>query len=160
MISLRLEKHKTPLVLRETPSSELKSGEVRIKTSYAGLSFTDLIIQKGFYKYQKNHLPLPYTPGFEAAGEVIETYNTTNNCRVGDKVLVLRPYGCFSSEIVARETEIILMPRETDLKWAASLPVNFFTAYHAVYQQVAIPPRQRILIGSAAGGVGGGCLCN
>lgn len=135
-------------------TQELRFGEVRIKTAYAGLSFTDIIIKKGLYKYQKLHMPTPYVPGFEATGTISEI-GQRSSFKVGDTVAVLKRSGCFSEEIIARESEVILLPKDTNLEWACSLLVNFFTAFHALNNIIVIQPGSRILITSAGGGVGG-----
>lgn len=155
MRSVVLQKYRSPLVLVEESVIELKNNEIRIKTAYAGISFTDRIIQQGLYKYQRIHMPLPYVPGFEASGTVIEVGSQVSGFSVGDKVIVLQRSHCFSSEIVAQCEHVIKIPDDTDLAWAASLPVNFFTASHALHNIVNIFPNSDVLVTSAAGGVGG-----
>jgi NADPH:quinone reductase-like Zn-dependent oxidoreductase len=107
------------------------------------------------YKYQKEHLPLPYIPGFEASGTVIEVGQEITEYNEGDKVVVLQKSGCFSNEIITKKEQLIMIPYETDLALAASLPVNFFTAFHALNNIVKVFPNSKLLIASAAGGVGG-----
>lgn len=143
------------MVLEDFDSVPLGKDLVRVKTAFAGISYTDIIIQKGWYKFQKEHLPTPYTPGFEASGTVTEVGDEVLQVKVGDKVAILQREGCFSEEIVAKQENVIKIPDDADLKWAASVPVNFFTAWHALYNIVTIFPESRILITSAAGGVGG-----
>jgi len=155
MQSVVLKKYHTDLVVTESESKALDEDEVRMETAYAGLSFTDRIIQQGLYKYQRQHLPLPYTPGFEASGIVSEVGQQVSNLVPGDKVVVMQKSGCLSSEIKAKSENVIKLLPETDLAWAASWPVNFFTAAHALHNIVKIFPGSDILITSAAGGVGG-----
>lgn len=155
MKSIILQRHRSPLVVREVESKDVGDNEVRIKTAYAGLSFTDRIIQQGLYKYQRQHMPAPYTPGFEASGYIIEVGKDVGGLNVGDNVVVLQRQGCFSSEIIAEAVNVIKIPKEFDMAMAASLPVNFFTASHALDNVVKIFPNSRLLVASAAGGVGG-----
>lgn len=155
MQSALLEKYRSALVIKEFQSKTLGAFEVRIKTAYAGISFTDVIIQQGLYKYQRTHMPLPYVPGFEASGTVIGVGSQASEYSIGDKVVVLQRAGCLSSEIVAQQGNVIKLPSDTNLKWAASIPVNYFTASHALHNIVNIFPGSDILVTSAAGGVGG-----
>lgn len=150
-----LEKYTRPFRLIEAPSRPLQPHEVRIRTAFAGLSFTDHIIQQGLYQYQKQHFPLPYAPGFEASGEVVEVGSTVTTSTIGDRVIVLRKHGCLSEEIVTTPETIITLPTNANLKLAASLPVNYLTAFHALHNIVNIPENAQILVTSAAGGVGG-----
>jgi len=155
MKSAVLQKYWTDLVITETKVCALQATEIRVKTAYAGISFTDRIIQQGLYKYQHQHMPLPYTLGFEASGIVTEVGPAVSEITVGDKVVALQRSGCFSSEIVTAAENVIKLGSDVDLKLAASLPVNFFTAAHALQNIVKIFPRSNILVTSAAGGVGG-----
>jgi NADPH:quinone reductase-like Zn-dependent oxidoreductase len=155
MKSAVLKKYRSALVIEEYQSENLQVDQVRIKTAYAGISFTDRIIQDGLYKYQRKNMPLPYIPGFEASGVIVEVGEMISELSVGDKVVVLQRSGCFSSEIITKETNVIKIPQSTDLAWAASLPVNFFTAAHCLYNIVNIFPGSNLVVTSAAGGVGG-----
>ncbi len=155
MKSIILHQYRSPLIIKERESRDMGDNEVRIKTAYSGLSFTDRIIQKGLYKYQRQHMPAPYTPGFEASGHIIEVGKNVVNLSVGDSVVVLQRQGCLSSEIVADKASVIKIPKDFDMAVAASLPVNFFTASHALNNIVKIFPNSRLLVTSAAGGVGG-----
>lgn len=155
MRSVVLKKYRSALSVEAQQPKELQPNQVRIKTAYASVSFTDVIIQKGLYKYQRKHIPIPYTPGFEASGTIIEVGNLVNDFSIGDTVVVLQRSGCLSSEIVTPVVNVIKVPRNTNLAWAASLPVNFFTASHALSNIVKLFPNSNVLVGSAAGGVGG-----
>ena len=57
------------LRLEEVPSVPLKSGEVRVAIRAAGLNFPDVLMAAGEYQLKP---PLPFTPGMEAAGDVVE----------------------------------------------------------------------------------------
>jgi NADPH:quinone reductase-like Zn-dependent oxidoreductase len=155
MKSVILEKYRSELVIKDIESAVIDDNEVRIKNAYAGLSFTDRIIQQGLYKYQRQHMPIPYVPGFEASGHILEVGNKVVGLSVGDSVTVLQRQGCLNSEIIANHENVMRIPKEMDMALAASLPVNFFTASHALNNIVKIYPNSRLLISSAAGGVGG-----
>lgn len=142
------------LRLENVASQNVHADQVKIQTQYAGVSFTDIIIQRGWYRYQKEHMPLPYVPGFEATGIVTEVGQGVTDIAVGNKVVVLQKSGCFSEEIIASKDTVMTLPETTDLQWAATLPVNYFTAYHALNNLVRIFPNSNILVESAAGGVG------
>jgi NADPH:quinone reductase-like Zn-dependent oxidoreductase len=155
MKSAVLQKYRSDLLITESETKAIGKDQLRIKTAYAGLSFTDRIIQQGLYKYQRQHMPLPHVPGFEASGTIAEVGKNVTEFEVGDKVIVLQRSGCLSSEIISKPINIIKLLPNTDLAWAASLPVNFFTAAHALQNIVKIFPKSDILVTSSAGGVGG-----
>ncbi len=155
MKALILKRYGKPLVLEEANERPPLPHEVKIKTAYAGVSFTDIIIQKGYYQYQRQNHTLPLIPGFEASGTVEAIGENVKNLDVGDNVLVMQRFGCMSERIITSENLITKLSPHVDLKWAASIPVNFFTAYHALNNIVKIFPGSEILVTSAAGGVGG-----
>ena len=51
------------------PPAPLKPGEVRVAIHAAGINFPDILMAAGEYQLKPE---LPFTPGVEAAGEVIE----------------------------------------------------------------------------------------
>lgn len=139
----------------QTKRQILKQGQARVKIKYIGLSFTDYIIKRGYYKYQKEKFPLPFVQGFEFSGIIIETKEGEKSFEVGDQVFGINKFGCFATEICIDSKNIFHKPKNYSLKEIASFPVNFFTAYHAIHNIVKIKPNSNILIQSAAGGVGG-----
>jgi len=155
MLKIILKKYNYPFSFEEQLNYSLKQNEIRITTKFAGISFTDVVIKKGFYAYQKENFPLPLNLGFEASGVITEIGESVVNFMVGDTVAVLKMFGCFSEEIIAVSSDLIHLDKNYDLDIAASLPVNFITAYHALHNIIKIFEGSNILVTSAAGGVGG-----
>src|SRR6202008_2298616 len=58
------------LRLEDVPPRTLRPGEVRIRVRAAGVNFADSLMVGGTYQVKP---PFPFTPGLEAAGEVVET---------------------------------------------------------------------------------------
>ena len=56
------------LRLETFASAPLKQGEVRVAIHAAGINFPDILMAAGDYQLKPE---LPFTPGVEAAGEVI-----------------------------------------------------------------------------------------
>ncbi len=155
MKEIILKKYNQKFTFGELLHAELKPNKVRVETAYAGISFTDVIIRKGLYQYQKKHHALPLVLGFEASGIISEIGTNVHEFEIGDRVIVLKKFGCFSEEIIATEQDLIKIPATVSLEFAASVGVNFFTAWHALNNIVKIFPDSYILITGAAGGVGG-----
>src|SRR6185295_6129998 len=85
------------LRLEEVPSAPLKAGEVRIAVRAAGINFPDVLMAAGEYQLKP---PLPFTPGVEAAGAVVEVDGAAMGVAVGDKVIVKMRHGAYCSEAV------------------------------------------------------------
>ena len=79
------------LRLEEAESPKLQPHQVRIRVGAAGVNFADTLMVGGRYQVKP---PFPFTPGLEAAGEVVETGAAVGNLRAGQRVLaVLRSGG-------------------------------------------------------------------
>jgi synaptic vesicle membrane protein VAT-1 len=63
-------------------------------------------------------------------------------------------FGGYSDTIVVKEAQAFKMPAAMTFEEAAALPVVYLTAYHMMMFTGRLRPRSRILIHSAAGGVG------
>ena len=88
------------LRLEDAESPSLKPHQVRIRVRAAGVNFADSLMVGGTYQVKP---PFPFTPGLEAAGEIIETGSAVDGLRAGQRVLaVLRNGGGYAEEIVAR----------------------------------------------------------
>ena len=74
----------------------LKPGEVRVAIHAAGINFPDILMAAGEYQLKP---PLPFTPGMEAAGEVVEV-NGAAGVAVGDRVIVKMRHGAYADEAV------------------------------------------------------------
>ena len=134
---------------------KLSVGQVRVDIKYIGISFTDLIIKKGLYKYQKDNYPLPFCQGFEFSGVISEVTSDEYEYEVGEEVCGLVKFGCFANKIIINKNNIFKIPKTYSLKEAITFPVNFFTAYHALCNIVKIKKDSVVMIYSGAGGVGG-----
>ena len=66
------------LRLEEVARPTLRPHDARIRIHACGVNFADALIVAG--KYQRKP-ELPFTPGFEAAGEVIETGGAAKHLR-------------------------------------------------------------------------------
>src|ERR1700680_4015571 len=73
-------------------TAPLASGQVRVAIHAAGINFPDILMAAGEYQLKPE---LPFTPGVEAAGDVIEVADGIAGVTVGDRVIVrMRHGGC------------------------------------------------------------------
>jgi NADPH2:quinone reductase len=137
--------------LEELPSRPLKPGEVRIAMRAASVNFPDILTIQGKYQHKP---PLPFTPGMEGAGDVIEVGEGVTKLKVGDKVVGGSKTGAFAAEAIGTETSVRLIPEGMDYIAAAAFPAAYLTAYVAFYRRGNLQPGETALIHGAAGGVG------
>lgn len=139
------------LRLEEIPSAPLKPGEVRVAIRAAGLNFPDVLMAAGEYQLKP---PLPFTPGMEAAGDVVEVDGAAGSVKVGDKVIVKMRHGAFSEEAVVTAAQLTPMPSTYDYAEAATFLAGHGTAYHALIDRGQVQPGEVLLVHGAGGGVG------
>ncbi|WP_280340563.1 NADPH:quinone oxidoreductase family protein [Pseudomonas sp. BN607] len=143
--------HDLRLATVQTPV--LADNEVRIQVAVAGINFPDSLIIKGEYQVKP---PLPFTPGFEVTGKVIETGPTVTNIAVGQRVMALasKGYGAFAEEVAANAHEVVPIPNGLDYHSAAALFVAYGTAFHALVQRANLQAGETLVVLGASGGVG------
>ncbi len=129
-------------------------GEVLVRTHAAGVNFADCVVRMGLYPSAKEYVGWPITPGFEFSGHVQGLGEGVGELNIGDPVFGVTRFGAYASEVVAPRHQIFALPAELDLVQAASFPVMFLTAWYALCELVRLRPGYRVLVHSAAGGVG------
>src|SRR5436305_6185294 len=96
------------LRLEEIERQALKRVQVRIQIKAAGVSFATTLVIAG--KYQRKP-PLPFAPGTEASGVVIEADPACKRLKVGDEVVAVLDWGGLAEENVAHEVNVLTKPR-------------------------------------------------
>ena len=103
-------------------------------------------------KYQHKP-PLPFTPGTEAAGDVIAIGDGVTNVKVGDRVIV-GGLGGYAQEMQVAAAGLRPIPNGVGYAEAASFTVAYLTAYVALVRRAALQADEWLLVHGAAGGVG------
>lgn len=129
-------------------------GQVLIETRAAGVNYADVVVRMGLYKSAKEFVGWPITPGFEVAGVVTAIGDEVTDFQVGDEVVGLTLFGGYSSHIVTESRYVYHKPRGLSFAEAAAMPAVFMTAWFALFELAHPRPGSKVLIHSAAGGVG------
>lgn len=135
------------------PSPDLPCDRVRVAVSAAGLNFRDVMAVSGVLPQDAEQGDAAARLGLEFAGTVAETGPAVEGVSVGDKVFGLGP-GALASEIIAAPEYLFAIPAHWTMAEAAALPVAYLTAHYALRHVGRIAEGDRVLIHSAAGGVG------
>lgn len=138
------------LQLENFASAPLQPGQVRVAIRAAGINFPDILMAAGEYQLKP---PLPFTPGSEAAGDVVEV-NAASGVAVGDKVIVKMRFGAYCDETVAVPSQLVPVPSTFDYAEGATFLAAHGTAYHALIDRGQIKPGEVLLVHGAGGGVG------
>lgn len=127
------------------------AGDVVIEVHAAGVNFPDALMVMGQYQVRP---PLPFTPGGEAAGVVIEAGSGVNHLHVGQRVVAFTRTGAFAERLSAPASAVTPMPDSLSFDIAATLPLAFGTAMHALIDRAHLAPGDTLLVLGASGGVG------
>jgi NADPH:quinone reductase-like Zn-dependent oxidoreductase len=140
------------LVLEQVPCPQPQAGQVLVRVLAAGVNPADWKMRAGLYK-SFMQLPLPMTPGLEAAGIVEAVGQGVTKFRKGQAV-----YGAFmgayAEYALAAAGDLQEKPANLSFDEAASVPVGALTAWQAVVEVAKVKAGQRVLVHGAAGGVG------
>ena len=138
------------LRLETFASAPLKPGEVRVAIHAAGINFPDILMAAGEYQLKPE---LPFTPGVEAAGEVIEIDGAVG-VAVGDRVIIRMRHGAYTDEAVVTPSQLVPLPSTFDHAEGATFLAAHGTAYHALFDRGQLQPGEVLLVHGAGGGVG------
>jgi acyl transferase domain-containing protein/NADPH:quinone reductase-like Zn-dependent oxidoreductase/NADP-dependent 3-hydroxy acid dehydrogenase YdfG len=136
------------LVVDRAPqaAAPLGPGQVRVAVRASGLNFRDVLIALGMY-------PGGGDIGGEGAGVVTETGPGVTGLVPGDRVMGLMEGG-FGPVAVTDQRLLAPVPAGWSFAQAASVPVAFLTAYYGLVVLADARPGEKVLVHSAAGGVG------
>jgi NADPH2:quinone reductase len=130
----------------------LKPDEARIRVRACGVNFADTLMIAGKYQVKPE---FPFTPGLEAAGEIVEIGTEVNHLTPGQRVLaVLRFGGGYAEEIAVNAKAVVPIPDSMDFITAAAFPVAYGTSHFALTHRGHLRRGETLLVLGAAGGVG------
>ena len=139
------------LQLQPLARQVLSPGAVRVRIKAAGINFPDLLTIQGLYQHRPQ---LPFVPGVEAAGIVVETAADVHGLSLGQRVIARMRTGGYAEEAVVPASQVVPMPQGFTFAEAATFLVAHGTAYHALVSRGGLVPGQTLLVLGAAGGVG------
>jgi len=126
------------------------AGEVLIEVKAAGMNFRDVLKALALYP---GEAPDARIFGDEVAGVVKAVGSGVDHVAPGDRVFGLAVFG-LASLTLARGGDIRRIPGGLSFEQAATLPVVFMTAWHALLNVARVRKGERILVHAGAGGVG------
>jgi NADPH2:quinone reductase len=140
------------LEVADMPSPPLGSGQVRVGVKAAGVNFPDILMVEGKYQVKPE---LPFVPGLEVSGVVLEVAAGVTHVKPGDRVLAFaRKGGGFAEEVVLPGDIVTPIPDSMDFVTAAAFPVAYGTAHFALEHRGHLKAGETLVVLGAAGGVG------
>jgi NADPH:quinone reductase len=143
------------LSVGEMPEPRPRANEVLVDVHAASVSYMDYLMTTGGYQMRPR---LPYVPGTDAAGIVIEVGEKVDRFRPGDRVACEGWHGAFAERMTAKASITALLPDSVDFIAGSTLLYMYLTAYYALISRAKVRPGETVLITGAAGGVGMACV--
>jgi NADPH2:quinone reductase len=149
--AIRVQSTGGPAVLRleDVPTPEPGPGQLLLRVEAAGVNFIDVYQRKGLYR-----LPLPFTPGREAAGVVERVGAGVTTLKSGDRVVSETVAGGYAEFTVVAAERAVPLPDGLDARVAAAVMLQGLTAHYLAFSTYPLRPGDTCLVHAAAGGVG------
>jgi NADPH:quinone reductase len=139
----------------ERPAAPIAPGHVRIEVSACGVNYVDGLFVQGSYQIKP---PLPFVPGMEAVGHVVElgpgVDPSQGHVDVGSRVLANVGLGGYASELMVRADRVIALPDTLSDAQAATFMQSYLTGWYALRERGRVEAGETLLVLGAGGGVG------
>ena len=138
-------------MVEEVPSPEPGPGQVRVRVEVAAVNFPDVLLVADSYQLK---VPVPFVPGSEFAGVVVEAGDNVAGVAVGDRVTGTGLVGAFAEEVVVPVRALAQIPGPLASDVAAAAGVTYRTAYHVLRSVARVAAGDTVVVLGAGGGVG------
>ncbi|XP_044530827.1 quinone oxidoreductase-like protein 2 [Gracilinanus agilis] len=145
------KKLKEPLTIEEVPPRPIQPDEVRVDVHFCGVNFADILTCRGQYQESPS---LPFTPGLELAGQVMETGTNVSTVKEGDRVISVTNFNTMAEQCIVDQKEVWQIPEGVSYQEAAALPACYGTAMLALEHRAQTQPGETVLVTAAAGATG------
>lgn len=139
------------LTLRELPDPAPSPGEVLVRSEGFGLNYADVMAVKGLYR---DAPPVPCVIGYEVVGRVVRCGDTVPAGLLGRRVLAFTRFGGYAELACTDHRAVAEIPDDMDTGTALALATQGATAWYMAMDAVRVKQGDRVLVHSAAGGVG------
>jgi putative PIG3 family NAD(P)H quinone oxidoreductase len=139
------------LAVAETQLPVPKRGDVLIRVAYAGVNRPDCVQRAGGYPPPPDASPLI---GLEVSGTIVALGADVDAWHIGDVVCALTPGGGYAEYCTAPAAYCLPLPRGLSLLDAASLPENYFTVWHNVFERGRLQQDETLLVHGGSSGIG------
>jgi NADPH2:quinone reductase len=123
-------------------------GQVLVTVRAAALNFPDVLMAMGMYQEKP---PLPFTPGVELCGEIVETGQRVLGSPSGGP-------GAFAEYALMDAAAAFPVPEGMPDEKAASLYLTYQTGYVGLHRRAHLQPGEVLLVHAGAGGVGSAAI--
>ena len=151
MKAIRIESYGGPeqMVYTDIEKPVPKPNEALVELEAIGVNFIDVYHRTGLYP-----LPLPFTPGSEAAGTIESIGSEVTDLAVGDRVAYAMNLGSYAEYTAVPAARLVKMPEGIDAQTGAAAMLQGMTAHYLSTSTYPLKSGDTALVHAAAGGVG------
>ncbi len=139
------------LQVLDIPTPDPSSKQVLIAVEACGVNFPDVLIIQNKYQFTP---VLPFSPGGEVAGSIVELGDEVQGLELGQRVLALCGWGGFAEKVAVDADRVFPIPQSLSAEVAATTLYTYGTSYHALKDRAQLQAGETLLVLGAAGGVG------
>ncbi|HVO04242.1 MAG TPA: NADPH:quinone oxidoreductase family protein [Candidatus Cybelea sp.] len=126
-------------------------GEIKVRVAAAGINFADTLMISGQYQTKP---PLPFVPGLELAGTILEIGPGVTHVKPGDRIMAAVEHGAFAEQAMVRAADAVPIPSGMDPVTAGGFVIAYGTSHGALAWKARLQEGELLLVHGAAGGVG------
>lgn len=151
MKAIQIEQTGGPDVLqyKDVNRPSIAADEVLVRVEAAGLNFIDTYHRQGLYPVN-----LPFIPGVEGAGTVVETGSDVTEFEEGDRVAYCMNPGSYAEFAVVPAWKTVVLPDGVSTEIGAAVILQGMTAHYLCTDTFPLQSGKTALVHAAAGGVG------
>lgn len=156
MRAAQVTKYGGPEVIEITDidNPKIKDGQVLVEVYSTALNPFDYKVRSGAYQ-----IPLPYTPGGDFSGVIVELGGDVQDFKVGDEVygsanVAGGASGSLAEYAAANAAQVAHKPKKANHGEAAASVLVGVSALQALDDHIGLTSGQKILIHGGAGGIG------
>lgn len=146
------------LIMKEIPVPEILESEVLIRVKAIGINPVDIKTRKGKSQADRLKTMDPIILGWDISGIVTQTGMMVTEFKKGDEVFGMINFPghgkAYAEYVAAPESNLALKPSNISHEEAAAASLSALTAWQILKEKVTIHKNDKVLIHSAAGGVG------
>lgn len=139
------------LEVQEVPDLQPADDELLIQVKASGLNFADILARKGQYQDAPDK---PCVMGYEVSGVVADVGSKIDRDWIGKEVVAITRFGGQAEQVVVKENQLHEKPGRLSFEEAATLPVNYLTAWVLIVVMGGLRKNESVLIHNAGGGMG------
>jgi len=149
------------LVLEELELAPLRAGEIRVRALASAVNHSDIEIRSGNWTIRREP-KLPYVPGLEVVGDVVEVAPDVTTVKAGDRVWTMMQGlggvraerdGGYAEHVTVAASVVAPLPAAIDPVAFAAVGLAGVTAHEGL-AKLALTPDKTVLVTGASGGVG------